>query len=1059
MRKSSRKIDEPPSKRPKVTRGEDDYMPGNIIELELRNFMTYEFLRCKPGSRLNLVIGPNGSGKSSIVCAIGLCLGGEPSILGRIGNIGGYVKHGEESGHMKISLRGNTRDEQIDIMRKIYTSNNRSEWFLNERGVTKKEISEIIQRFNIQVNNLTQFLPQEKVCKFAKLTPVELLKATEQAVGDPQLPIQHNALVEKSSELKDIHRALERNGDTLSQLKGLNAELEKEVERVRQREELFAKVETMQKKLPWLEYDLKKSKYMVAKEKEKDAKKKVDEAAKNLILLREPIEKQNQEKAMLEADCRKISNVIKDNSKRRLELLEKENHLGVQVQGKYKEMEDLRRQEASRQERILKAKEDLAAAETELQNLPIYEAPKGILEQLTTQISELRPLASEKRSQKLEKGKLLSVKKDALQQCLNKLKDMENANNKRLMALRNSGADKIYDAYNWVQQHRHELNNEVYGPVLLEVNISDRVHADYLEGHVPYYIWKSFITQDPRDRDFLVRNLKSFDVPILNYVRDEHCHKESFHVSDQMHQLGIYSRLDHVFDAPDAVKEVMISQFGLEKSYIGSKETDKFADEVAKLGILDFWTPENHYRWSVSRYGGHVSASVEPIGRSQLLFCSLDGGEIEKLRSRKEELEASVSSLEGNIKSILVEQRHLEDEEAKLHKQREEIVNNIQQEKKKRRDVESLINLRKRKLGSIEKEDKLDTRVEKLTNESTNLNSQRIQCAINLKELLVEAITHKWSYGKMHMASIEFDAKIRELEVNLKQHERLAHQVSVHLEYCKKEVEECRQELSYAKRHAESIAIITPELEKAFVEMPTTIEELKAAIQDTLSEANSIHFLNHNILKEYEHRQEKIETISRKLEADKEQLKRCIAEIDLLKDSWLPTLRNLVAQINDTFSRNFKEMAVAGEVSLDEHEEDFDKFGILIKVKFRQTGQLQVLSAEHQSGGERSVSTILYLVSLQDLTNCPFRVVDEINQGMDLINERKMFQHLVKAASRPNTPQCFLITPKLLPDLEYSEACSILNVMTGPWIKQPSEVWKKGDCWGTIAVSVGRDPC
>lgn len=47
----------------------------------------------------------------------------------------------------------------------------------------------------------------------------------------------------------------------------------------------------------------------------------------------------------------------------------------------------------------------------------------------------------------------------------------------------------------------------------------------------------------------------------------------------------------------------------------------------------------------------------------------------------------------------------------------------------------------------------------------------------------------------------------------------------------------------------------------------------------------------------------------------------------------------------------------------------------------RESGQLQVLSAHHQSGGERSVSTILYLVSLQDLTNCPFRVVDEINQG------------------------------------------------------------------------------
>jgi hypothetical protein len=106
---------------------------------------------------------------------------------------------------------------------------------------------------------------------------------------------------------------------------------------------------------------------------------------------------------------------------------------------------------------------------------------------------------------------------------------------------------------------------------------------------------------------------------------------------------------------------------------------------------------------------------------------------------------------------------------------------------------------------------------------------------------------------------------------------------------------------------------------------------------------------------------------------------------------------------------------------------------------------------------------------------------------MDPINERKMFQQLVRAASKPNTPQwvlttitrsfqfcrlkfdmktwwihvtfvilqsvnafllgkwplilcrCFLLTPKLLPDLEYSEACSILNVMNGPWIEQPSK--------------------
>ena len=40
-------------------------------------------MKCKPGSRLNLVIGPNGSGKSSIVCAIALGLGGDPQVFTR----------------------------------------------------------------------------------------------------------------------------------------------------------------------------------------------------------------------------------------------------------------------------------------------------------------------------------------------------------------------------------------------------------------------------------------------------------------------------------------------------------------------------------------------------------------------------------------------------------------------------------------------------------------------------------------------------------------------------------------------------------------------------------------------------------------------------------------------------------------------------------------------------------------------------------------------------------------------------------------------------------------
>lgn len=1011
--------------------------------------MTFTQLKCKPGPRLNLVIGPNGSGKSSLVCAIALGLGGEPQLLGRASSVGAFVKRGEDSGFVRISLRGDSVGEQLTITRKI-DKINKSEWMFNGKVVPKKDIQEIIKRFNIQVNNLTQFLPQDRVCEFAKLTPVQLLEETEKAVGDPQLPVQHQRLIGKSHELKKLEVTVKQNGDTVNQLKALNAEQERDVERVRQREQLLSKADSMKKKLPWLKYDKLKVEYIQAGKDEATTKKNMEEAVKILKDLNAPIEELKKAKEKKEVAQRNIMKTITKKSEQRMESVANESHLGVQVRGIYNEMEELRKQEESRQHRISSAKKDLASAELELANLPIFEPPKSELDRLKAQMLELDMSAKQKMSQKSEQEKFLSLEKRKLWQCTERLTEMENANNKLLQALQRSGAEKIFEAYRWVQEHRSELNKEVYGPVLLEVKIPYREHAAFLEAHVPYYIWKSFITQDAADRDLLVRSLKPFDVPVLNYVSDRVNNNAPFEISEEMRKLGIYSRLDQVFDAASAVKQVLISQSGLDRSFIGSKETDQKADAVSKLGILDFWTPDNHYRWSVSRYGGHISASVESVSPSRLFLCSLDAGEIEKLRARKKELEESIYTLEANIKSLQLEQRKFEDEAAKLRKQRDELLNTVQLENKKRRELESRVSQRKRKLEALEKEDDLDTNVDKLVDHISRLNMQRFGIAMKTKNMLAEIVALKRNYAEMYMSCIEHEAKIQKLKQNLKDQEKVTVQASMHYEEFKKRTEHCKEQVAAAKRHAESIAKITPELGREFQEMPGTVEELEAAIQDNISQANSILFLNHNVLEEYETRQRKIEAISAKLEADDNELKSCVAEIDNLKENWLVTLRNLVAHINETFSRNFQDMAVAGEVSLDERDMDFDKFGILIKVKFRQAGELQVLSAHHQSGGERSVSTILYLVSLQDITNCPFRVVDEINQGMDPINERKMFQQLVRAASKPNSPQCFLLTPKLLPELDYSEACSIITMVNGPWIEEPTKAWSEGERWGQI---------
>lgn len=44
------------------------------------------------------------------------------------------------------------------------------------------------------------------------------------------------------------------------------------------------------------------------------------------------------------------------------------------------------------------------------------------------------------------------------------------------------------------------------------------------------------------------------------------------------------------------------------------------------------------------------------------------------------------------------------------------------------------------------------------------------------------------------------------------------------------------------------------------------------------------------------------------------------------------------------------------------------------------------------------------------MTTCPFRLVDEINQGMDASNERNIFDRVVESSCKENLPQvCFTI--------------------------------------------------
>jgi chromosome segregation ATPase len=77
----------------------------------------------------------------------------------------------------------------------------------------------------------------------------------------------------------------------------------------------------------------------------------------------------------------------------------------------------------------------------------------------------------------------------------------------------------------------------------------------------------------------------------------------------------------------------------------------------------------------------------------------------------------------------------------------------------------------------------------------------------------------------------------------------------------------------------------------------------------------------------------------------------------------LPPLEDLVKKINASFNKYFSQIACAGEVQL-ATADDFDKYAIEIRVKFRDEDPMQTLNARVQSGGVR---TLIYLCVTSNL--------------------------------------------------------------------------------------------
>lgn len=217
---------------------------------------------------------------------------------------------------------------------------------------------------------------------------------------------------------------------------------------------------------------------------------------------------------------------------------------------------------------------------------------------------------------------------------------------------------------------------------------------------------------------------------------------------------------------------------------------------------------------------------------------------------------------------------------------------------------------------------------------------------------------------------------------------------------------------------------------------PQTLSELDEELERLSMALSLLSEGNPRALQQFEERRVRIDALQRKVSAANERLDTTRAAMTQLRTSWEPKVDALMANISRAFTRSFARINCAGEVRIDKHPDDFARWAVNIWVKFRESERLQLLTGQRQSGGERAVATVFYLMALQSQAKSPFRVVDEINQGMDPRNERMVHHRLVNIACQLHTSQYFLITPKLLVDLLYHPRMKLHCIYSGDMMQE-----------------------
>ena len=151
-----------------------------------------------------------------------------------------------------------------------------------------------------------------------------------------------------------------------------------------------------------------------------------------------------------------------------------------------------------------------------------------------------------------------------------------------------------------------------------------------------------------------------------------------------------------------------------------------------------------------------------------------------------------------------------------------------------------------------------------------------------------------------------------------------------------------------------------------------------------------------------------------------------MSELDKRLSRWREVLSNFLEQLTGRYTETLKVVNATGAIRLISSR-DIEKCGLEILVGYK-GNKPTPLDAFTQSGGERSIAMMAFLLALQQNITSPFRAIDEFDVHMDPKNRESVTQLIMSNASALTEGQYLAITPGQVTVAEQSHVIIVQNV-------------------------------